>query len=935
MQKKKMKQIGRYWILLLCLLPVLGWNAEAQSYVYGKITDKESGDILAFAYIAPQESSAGVFSNTEGYYKLALPDGKHKIKATYPSYEPFEIEVFVEKNDSIHVDISLKPNPAILKSVTVSTSRTVSSEEAVINEIKKVQNVASGVSSQQIAKTQDSQASEVVKRIPGVTIMDNRFINIRGLSQRYNNVWLNAGIAPSSESDSRAFSFDFVPSSMIENIVIYKNLSPDLPADFSGGFVKISTTSFPAVDKIAISYGTEFRTNSVFQNHEYYNRAAGDLFGGGSLSRSLPNAFPANLNDMPLDEACKEATQLNNNWKRKSRTAIPDQILSLSFANKYKIKRGGSIGQVAYISYKHQDDRYTLSNNSYGIYDIRNEKSSYSKQYVDTQYIAESKIALGYNLSIMNGKKSKIYFKNLFQNIGKDVVTSREGVNYSNNYIEKSQEFLYRHRLTYAGQLELSQILKRDTNNLHGVIGYSFARNNEPDRRIMDSRMDQNESSPFYGQYKAMDNDIRRYFQTLNDHGVSLGLDYDHKFHFNNFKPSLKTGIYSEFRYRQFDARNFAYKKGMDNNLTIDYYYLPYEEMMDLQYLNPNGFFLTENTGKADSYQSSNAIQSAYLLFNIPFFGVTLNGGLRAEYQHLTLDSYESDGVKEVNIRNNNIDLFPAVNLSYTLKEKHIFRAVYGKTINRPEFREIAPYVYYDFESFSYYEGNPNLQNAHIHNVDVRYEFYPQKKEMVTIGAFYKKFFNPIEVTYFHAGGQLQYTYMNANSAQCYGAEIDIRKSLQFMGLKDFSLVLNASFIQSEVLFPKESIEEKRPLQGQSPYILNAGLYYEHKKLDLSFSILYNVAGKRIVAVGEVNQLENERIPHTYEMPRHSLDASIRKKFGKVSISLSAKNILNQKQTLTQIGSYTIEGESYQYKQDTKVIKTGVQISAGISVEIQ
>jgi outer membrane receptor protein involved in Fe transport len=260
-------------------------------------------------------------------------------------------------------------------------------------------------------------------------------------------------------------------------------------------------------------------------------------------------------------------------------------------------------------------------------------------------------------------------------------------------------------------------------------------------------------------------------------------------------------------------------------------------------------------------------------------------------------------------------------------------RTAYGITTNRPEFREVAPYVYYDFETFSNFEGNPNLTDATIHNVDLRYEFYPTKNEMISFGGFYKKFVNPIEHTFYYAGGQYQYTYMNAHSAVSYGLELDIRKSLDFMKLKNFSLVLNAALLKSKVLFPKESIELDRAMQGQSPFIVNTGLYYDNKKIGLVFSILYNVIGKRIVAVGKANQDANENLPDVYQMPRHSLDASIQQQAGKFKIYISVRNILNQKNVYTQLGKYTAENmQVNNFSQNTKVVKTGVQITTGFTV---
>jgi hypothetical protein len=547
-------------------------------------------------------------------------------------------------------------------------------------------------------------------------------------------------------------------------------------------------------------------------------------------------------------------------------------------------------------------------------------------------YQEVSKINLGYNLCFFTQNGDKIRFKNLFQNIGTNKTAFREGKNYSNDYYEKSQEFFYRNRLTYAAQLESSHNIKNNnTDQFEWALGYAYTLNNEPDRRIMDARKNMNENSPYYGMYRSMDNDVRRLFQTLYEHNASANINYNHLFKLEKITIGIKTGVYSEFKTRDFNARNFTYKKNIENNLPQDYFYYPYPQMFELQYLNPDGFYLVENTGKSDSYNSFRLTDALYALFRLDFFNIAFHAGLRVEQSLLNLESYESDGVKPVHINQNKFHYFPSFNLSYTIKKKHVLRTAYGITVNRPEFREVAPYVYYDFETFSNYEGNPKLKDVTIHNVDVRYEFYPTKEEMISFGVFYKKFINPIENTYFHAGGQFQYTYMNAHSALSYGLELDIRKSLDFMKLKNFSLVLNASLLKSEVKFPDESIELNRAMQGQSPFIVNTGLYYDNKKIGLIFSILYNIIGKRIIAVGQMNQNANENIPDTYQMPRHALDVSIQQKVGKFKLYISAKNIIKKKIIYTQIGSYKLEDKKTTYAQNTKVIKSGVLISTGFT----
>ena len=930
MSKRKFLSI-KIIIFIITLLCYFQITAIGGSIIEGHIKDAKSGEKLAYVYITIEGTSIGAISDTAGYFQLSAPSGKHQLKISYMTYIVQIIEVDLEKKTHVNLEIALEPNN-LLQTVNIVAERNKNTEQVVIEQIKEAQTIATGVSSEQIAKSQDKDAAEVVKRIPGVTIIDGRFIIIRGLSLRYNDVWINSGIAPSSESDSRAFSFDFIPSGMIENILVYKNFSADMLGDFAGGFVKIQTLDMPVNNGFQIGYGIGFRTNSVFRSHATYAKSRADIIGAGNIMRAFPKDFPNNLNTKDLPTACNYASQLPNNWKIRNGVAIPDQSLSFSFNNHKKINKL-SISNIVYFSYGYYNDNTTLENNQYGIYNIKEGKSSYNKQYNDTVYQEVSKINLGYNLCFFTQNGDKIRFKNLFQNVGDNKTTFREGRNYSNDYYEKSQEFFYRNRVTYSAQLEASHNMKNNSiNQFDWALGYAFSLNNEPDRRIMDARKNMNANSPYYGMYRSMDNDVKRLFQTLTEHNISVNINYNHLFKLEKMTVRIKTGFYSEFKTRDFNARNFTYKKNIENHLPQDYFYYPYPQMFDIQYLNPDGFYLVENTGKADSYYSFRLTDALYALLRLEFFNIAFHAGLRMEQSLLNLDSYEPDGIKPVHINQNRFHYFPSFNLSYTIKTKHVLRTAYGITANRPEFREVAPYVYYDFESFSCYEGNPELKDATIHNLDLRYEFYPAKEEMISFGIFYKRFINPIENTYYHAGGQFQYTYMNAHSAVSYGLELDIRKSLDFMKLKHFSWVLNTSLLKSEVKFPDTSIELNRSMQGQSSFIVNTGLYYNNKKTGLTFSILYNIIGKRIVAVGQINQNANENIPNTYQMPRHSLDVFIQQKVGKFKLFISAKNILNQKNIYTQIGTYKTENENTtQYVQHTKILKTGVLISTGFT----
>jgi outer membrane receptor protein involved in Fe transport len=265
----------------------------------------------------------------------------------------------------------------------------------------------------------------------------------------------------------------------------------------------------------------------------------------------------------------------------------------------------------------------------------------------------------------------------------------------------------------------------------------------------------------------------------------------------------------------------------------------------------------------------------------------------------------------------------------------------YGSSTNRQEFREVSSSVYYDFNLFSDVKGNPELKNATIHNVDIRYEYYPSNDEYITLALFYKYFINPIEWTYLDAGGSYTYTFENAKGAQNKGIEIDIKKNLGFLGIKELTLGLNAALISSKVDFDQSSsLERDRPMQGQSPYLVNASLFYDNQKLGLSAGLLYNRIGKRIVGIGRVDTGSgasvNNDVPDTYELPRDVVDFVLSKKIGKkIEVKASFKDILNQEILFEQYPKYIDNnGVLQQRSQLSKRFKPGANIFFGVQISL-
>lgn len=285
--------------------------------------------------------------------------------------------------------------------------------------------------------------------------------------------------------------------------------------------------------------------------------------------------------------------------------------------------------------------------------------------------------------------------------------------------------------------------------------------------------------------------------------------------------------------------------------------------------------------------------------------------------------------------RTNNF--FPSLNTTYKFNERHQMRFSYGRSINRPEFREVSPSVYYDFDLASDVQGNTELRSCYIDNIDLRYEFYPSRGESISLAAFYKHFDSPIEWTYTVAGGtNLIYSYKNAQSANNYGLELDIRKNLGFIGLPDFSWSFNGALIKSRVEFAKGSKEENRPMQGQSPYLINTGIFYKNAKQQLDIALLYNRIGKRIIGVGRSEGSaasdDNARVPHSYEMPRNTIDLSVSKKWGEHwELKLSVRDLLAERVYYKQFANVKYaDGRKTEKEEVARCYRPGRNI--GISV---
>lgn len=851
----------------------------------------------------------GNVSDMDGKYEITgVSAGTFEIAFTYSGYKTYKQSITVGAQD-ITLDMKMMPEMNDLTEHVVKSGRITNTENAVISEIRSSSNIVSGTSAAQISKTMDRNAADVVRRIPGITIQDDRFIVIRGLPDRYNNVWLNDASTPSSEADKKSFSFDIIPAGLIDRLLVYKAPTPDLPGDFAGGMVKVYTVCLAEKNQFVLSLSTSGREYTTGSTMNYNKRSSKDWLGYDDGSRSVPKGVPDYISTKDPNYKAGIGTwskAFGNDWVLNTQKVSPDVRFSAGMSkvwNFRKFKVGNTFG-VLYAS--------TFTN--YDVHRQDWDSASKNYNYMDKKSVSNVNAGFMDDAGIVIGN-SKIEFRNLYNQAGSSAVTIRNSLpdtTISSQNIERSYAMWYESKATYAAELSGTNKSNDDTRKYTWTLGYTDLFKNMPDLRRITYSQVQSPTDTYYHAQISNNGDILnggRYYSTLYEHTYSFNHQYTQTITLGNYSFDVNVGNYIEFKNRSFRIRQLAYtiKAGTASQSILR---LPVNEIFaDSNADGVNRFKIGEITNPYDHYVGKNELIAGYLAAKLPIGKrISVYGGARYEYNVQSISAMVN--LDTVNPKVTTKYLLPSVNATYNLSDRDLLRFAYGKTLNRPEFREWAPVYYYDFDELAGVYGslfpnnvnkgkiNDTLKVAQIQNFDLRYEFYPANGEMVQVGAFYKSFRDPIQRVIYYAGG-LGYSYINSEKAYCYGLEIDVRKSLGFLDsalgtriFSDLAFVGNLSLTKSELTTDssiKLNVTPKSVIQGQSPYIVNLGFYYQNATNGFQGSLLYNVFGPRMYALGATTA-ESESIG---ELPFQSLDFAVSKTFLKFySINFGIQNLL-------------------------------------------
>ncbi len=884
--------------LLTLLFVVIGATVFAQGTgkISGTVADKKTGETIIGASVKLLGVNQAVATDVEGRYIIGgLAPGNYVLEVSYIGYSIKSITAIeVKDGNTTSVNVTLEESQSQTLNQVVVTS-TVNKETVNSLYLKQKTNVSisDGISAEQIKRSPDRNTSEVLKRVSGTSIQDNKFVIVRGLSDRYNTTLLNNAILPSTEPDRKAFSFDIIPSNMIDNIVINKTASPDLPGDFSGGVVQVLTKDIPTENYLFASAGTGYNSQSTFQKFQLGEKSGIENFGFFKSDRNIPKGIPSTqkYNVLTANQKIDAGKLFRNSFQTNTfNAAMPSQAYQLSMGLRKALKNNANIGAIVSLTYRNSETRNEAERFDY-------EGATKQYDFNDETFKFSSFLGALANFAYIKGNH-KIAFKNLYNISLDNTYTSRFGTQFVDQDLIKGYSYDLVSKSLLNSQLEGEHKFSWQDLKLNWNLGYSYSDRLQPDLKSINYRLDYDQGAKVYEAVvpngTASRTDASRFFSDLFEDSYNAGLNVNLPFTLFKEKSSLKVGGLKQYKLRDFKARKFGYIKSFgafEANLLT----LPYNEIFNSTNLKPTGFILDEGTENADKYDATSDLNAGYAMLDTRLSKkIRLSLGARVEDSYQLVNTADFTG-KKVKVEKQYLDILPSLNATYSLSDQTNIRFSASQTVTRPELRELSNFGFFDYISKRILQGNPDLKRSQNTNIDVKYEIFPGSGQVLSISGYYKYFKNPIEQVV-SSGSVKNITFQNANSATTYGMELEARKNLGFMGENSFYKNLTA-YVNTSVIFSTVNLNSlvseitSRALQGQSPYLINAGLLFNEPKSNLSFNILYNRIGERISEVGY------QGYPDIYEKGRNMLDFQISKKLinNKAELRLNLADILNEK----------------------------------------
>ncbi|RKX20767.1 MAG: hypothetical protein DRP35_05520 [Candidatus Zixiibacteriota bacterium] len=902
-----MKLISFFFLLTIS---VAGVSQKAQ--IQGKVTDAKTGDPIPGANIFLEGTTIGGITDFDGNYIIAniLP-GVYTVSCSFISYKSGKKgNIALKASETKTIDFRLSEATISLKTVKITTKKSERTENAMVAMQKKSATVINGISAEQISKIGSGNAAEVLKKVTGVTVQNGKYVYVRGLSDRYTKTTLNGAEIPAMDPERNTVQMDLFPTSILENLIVHKTFSAELPGDFSGGLINIKTKNFPDRFTVGYYYALGYNPQSnLRKDYLTYESGKFDWLGIDDGSRQLPEIssgyIPERYEDNNLLD--KITRSFSPAWIPTEKLSPLNQKVSFSIGNK-KTLFGKDFGYMVGASYAN-DYNYT-DNGFYGRYQLisagdtglsaLSETYTYRNSSQEAIWSAMANFGLNLNsnnnisLTLLNshrGEKNTAHYQ-YYDNLNNYGMTEERcylGFN-SRNFLT-SQLAGYHH----MGNLKNIKI--------RWLQSTAYTTQNEPDNRYLINSIlvDENTGDTTYAVDKSIYDNPRRFYRNMYELSVFERIDFEMPYRYLGRPSKLKFGLNDNLKYRDYQQVKLLFTENITRKYDDIAAFFADSNISATQGIRVQGSPLDD---KRNSYFGSQHILAGYVMtdWNVSDRLDALIG-VRMEKTGMHTESYkQEEGTEVLSGDLNTLDLLPALNLTFTPVKKMKIRGAYSRTVARPSFREKTPLII-ENKTGDIIVGNPELLNTNITNIDFRVEKYFKRGELISLGAFYKQFKDPIEKTFNTEAQNPELTWRNVPNATLYGLELEFSKKLNFVSLlKWFKFSGNLTYIMSEVKIDEKELAIKRyydvnypdhrQMVEQAPVVANATLSYENDSLKLDINLTYTYEGEKLVIVNP------KGIPDIFEKPNHNLDFNIGKQLGKhYKLSFAVKNLLNNRTT--------------------------------------
>lgn len=934
-------------------------RGQSKAKVYGQVVDAETGETLIGANVRIEELVKGTATDIDGRYSIDnIEPGTYTIIFSFISFQTKVVsDVILEAGQSLKIDVALAVETFDLgEEVVVTAAAITNSDGALLRVRQKAISFSDAISAESIAKSGSGDAATAMKKVVGASVVGGKYVYVRGLGDRYSSSHLNGVELPSADPDKKSFQLDIFPANLLENIITIKSFTPDKPGNFSGGLVNVNTKDFPENRTFNLSYSNSFNTQTTGQSGILSESSDTDIFGYDNGRRALPDILQPFVDDPSIlipsatqarfDDA--QAQELDNISKAFNNEMLPTEVtlpLNTSFNISYGDKLtlfGNDLGFSGTLTYNRTANNYNDGTtgrwqmigpleSAESLTNLFNLGDSRSQQNVDIGGLA----AISYKLNDNN----KLSINYLNTKSGSNTGRSLSGV-----WTDEEPNRTYNSTVLQYVERSLNSLQFRGKHYFPSIANatvewnYSTAKNTqeEPDLRFFTYLEDQEGN---LSTTSALLQRPARFFRDLTESNDNAFVDVTVPFNFiGGNKANFKTGYFSQITDRTFNEYRFEYNIGNEplTNFADDLpSFFDFMGVIDTTALGPRNLYTFGNTirngtNPKNRYTADQSIEAAYFMLELPL-GEKLKviGGVRREDTKIeTVSGDTTLAIGELD----NVDYLPSISTIYNLNDNMNIRASFTNTLARPTFRELAPYVTFDFVGDFLFSGNENLQRTLIKNADIRWEWFPRASEIIAVSAFYKQMENPLE-RLIRVDINRSQTIQNVDEGLVYGVEFEFRKNLDVLtdALKYFTFAANFTLVNSEVTIPETEMEiirindptaaNTRQLVGQSPFLLNVDLSYENPQNGLNMNASFNRFGDRLqaVALGAV--------PDIFERSFNTLDIVINKTIKeRFKLKASLRNLLDPDIKI----SHDLKGEEFIYQS----YKLGRTFSLGLSYSL-